>query len=217
MIRPVSFTKLPDLPPQPADHVGPHGQAWRVDTAAILREQVAKAGKAPPIELQVCHWVVHAPYSHPIWPCVAVMCISLRDIEGWPPATILLEGATHEVMVAALEPDRPVRIDKPAAMLQPLNFAGQFIAASDEAARARIEETVRDICAGTLNPDTDNRRAWADRFSRSNAKPGFDTPDALVIGQGTALAVGTGAANVKALTDLVTTSATLAADERKPQ
>jgi len=205
------------LPPQKPDYTGTHGRAWRMDLAAILVKQMAQHGKAPPLELNVCGWVAHAPYSHPIWPSVAINCISLRDVPGWPPATIHLQGATHELFVGAINPEVDVRLDETPDILRPLNFAGQFICASDDDARERVEQAVRDICDGTLNPDSDNRSAWGDRFSRSNAKPGFDSPDVIALTPGGLIAVGTGAANVKALEAIAKTSATLSADESKPQ
>jgi hypothetical protein len=205
------------LPDSPADISGPHGRAWRADLAAILAQQRAKHGSAPPLELNVCGWYVHAPFSHPIWPCVAINCISLRDVLGWPPAKINLEGATHELFVGAIDPDTPVRIDRFAPTLRPINYAGQFIAGDDDEARERVEAAVREVCAGTLNPDSDGRHQWAARFSRSNFKPGADAPDFLVAGPSGLTMVGTGGANVSALQTIVETAATLGADESKPQ
>ena len=46
----------------------------------------------------------------------------------------------------------------------PTNFAAQLVRPDDAAAMATIEEAVRDICAGTLNPDTDALSMWAHRF-----------------------------------------------------
>jgi hypothetical protein len=205
------------LPSSAPDYVGAHGKAWRFDLDAVHRACV-RDGAAPPRELQVCGWAAHAPYSHPIWPCVMVCCISLRDAPGWPPAVVNMPGATHEVMVIALDPAHEVQLDDRPRYLSPLNFfTGQFIAASDDEARERVDQAVRDICDGTLNPDSDNRRAWGERFSRSNIKPGFDDPDFIVAGPGGIVAVGTGAAQVKLLDEIVKTSATLGADESKPQ
>lgn len=205
------------LPYQQPDHVGTHGRAWRFNLKSILDAQRAKHGTAPPMELNTCAWAVYAPFSHPMWPCVAVACISLRDVPGWPSATINLPGATHEVMVMALDPDKPVCVDQQPSYLRPTNFAGQFIASSDDEARERIEQAVRDICAGTLNPDSDGRHQWAERFSRSNFKPLADMPDVLLpTAGGGVVAVGMGSANVKALVDVVEKQAAMSADESKP-
>ena len=207
----------PKLPAQHPDYIGPCGRAWRCDLDAILHKQQLK-GRAPPRELNICGWLAFAPYSHPIWPCVAVNCISLRDVPGWPPAVIHLEGATHEVFVAACDPDHPLAVDESAKTLQPLNFAGQFICASDGEARDLVDQAVRDICDGTLNPDTDHRHAWFARFSRSNAKAGADMPDMIAVTPtGEVVVIGTGASNVGMLEQVAITAATLAADESKKQ
>ena len=192
------------LPTTPPDITGDLGRAWRTDLRAILDKARAKYGKAPPLELNVAGWIAYAPYSHPLWPCVTVGCISLHDVPGWPPAVIHLPGATHEVFVAAIDPSCALRIDEQPPTLRPLNFAGQFICGSHDEARERIEQAVRDICDGTLNPDSDNRRAWAERFSRSNFKAGADLPDVIVPApDGGAVVVGMGATNVRALQQVV--------------
>jgi hypothetical protein len=167
--------------------------------------------------LQVGSWYVHAPFSHPLWPCVVVIGLSLRDVPGWPPAKINLDGATHEVMVYALDPKQSIRLDRPPAYLTPCNFAGQFTADSDDAAAQRIELAVRDICAGELNPDSDGRHQWAARFSRSNFKPGADRPDLMAVGPSGLTVVGMGGANTRALGAILNTAKTLGADESKPQ
>ncbi len=48
--------------------------------------------------------------------------------------------------------------------LVPFNFVGQLIAESDDEARARIEQDVKDIVAGTLSPDTDFTSQWVARY-----------------------------------------------------
>ncbi len=206
------------LPSQEPDHIGPHGRAWRCDLNAVLQKQLRQHGQAPPLELNVCGWLVWAPWSHPIWPCVVINCISLREIPGWPSAHISLPGATHELFVASIDPDATIRIDESPETLRPINFAGQFISASDDEARERIDRAVRDICAGTLNPDSDGRAQWTERFSGSNLKPGALEPDsASLLPDGTVLIKGTGGAMVRALKAAGEVAQTLSADEGKPQ
>lgn len=205
------------IPAAVPDICGPAGRAWRFDCDAIHAGQLAMHGKAPPRELSIASWAVYAPNSHPIWPCVAVLGISLRDVPGWPAAKINMPGATHEVFVLALDPNEPIRLDEGPIPLRPSNFAGQFIAASDEQAAAMIESAVQEICAGTLNPDSDGRRQWVERFSGSNLLPGALDPHFIAGKPGTLIMVGTGAQNVRALEEIVNTVATLSADESKPQ
>jgi DNA-binding IclR family transcriptional regulator len=84
-------------------------------------------------------------------------------------------GATHEVMVIALDAEKPrepsISKGRAAAFLTPLNFVGQFIADNDAAAMERVEADVRDIVEGLLNPDTDSRAAWIARYGSACMRP----------------------------------------------
>jgi len=150
-----------DVPP---DIQGSAGQAWLEDVDAIAR------ACGNPNHGTVKSWIVSAPWAHPIWHSYIVCCLHLRPVAGLPLSKINLVGATHEVMVIALNPDHPPAINDFTPYLTPINFAGQFIAESDEAAALKVEQAVRDICDGTLSPDTDFARSWIHRFSDSNIK-----------------------------------------------
>lgn len=121
-------------------------------------------GNQAQLQTSVDGWIVQAPYAHPVWHSYWVACVTLRDVEGLPPAVIHRPGATHEIIVYALNPEKPTTIDEPVHFLTPSNFVGQFTAWSDEAAREIIGRVVRDIIDGILNPDTDFRSIWIARF-----------------------------------------------------
>ena len=153
--------RIPDL-------VGPHGKAWKQDFDSFRK---LHPGLGP--DGSVCVWIVSAPWAHPVWHSYLIVCLFLRDVPGVPPAKVAMAGATHEVIVAALDPEQKrIPLNDYPKMLKPLNFAGQWIAASDEAAAAKIEATVLEIVNGTLSPDTDFLREWVKRFSGSNLKAG---------------------------------------------
>ena len=154
--------KLPAITP---DLTGPMGRAWKMDMTAIT----AKQPKGAPMSVTVASWLVYAPFAHPIFPTYQVACIHLRDIEGAAPAKIMLVGATHEVLVLAIDPTQQLALDTLPMPLYPVNFMGQFVAADDQAAASCIEGSVREIVQGTLSPDTDHSRAWMLRYSDSNA------------------------------------------------
>jgi hypothetical protein len=134
----------------------------------------------------VALWIINAPWAHPIWSNYMLLCVHLRPLSEGAAAIIHKPGATHEVILWALDPDAPVPVETGEGMtmkpqlLQPSNFAGQFIVERDEAARAMIEEqVVKPICEGTLNPDTDATWQWINLFGDDcfkekyrNAKPG---------------------------------------------
>jgi hypothetical protein len=146
--------ELPDL-------IGDFGAAWRHDLQAIARSFAQRA-------LTVSSWIVQAPNAHPIWTYYWIGCVSLRDTADTPPARIILAGATHEVMVYAINPDHEPAIDEAPALLTPANFHGQFIAGDDTAAAAHVRETVVEILQGRLSPDSDALREWIRRYSDSN-------------------------------------------------
>jgi hypothetical protein len=180
------------------DLQGSHGKAWRADLAAVARRRPG----GPPPELTVASWILSAPYAHPIWHSYTIGAVSLRDLPGVPPARIHLAGATHEVMVYALNPDFRRAVNAPAHLLQPSNFHGQWIAESDAGATRFIEETVQLVIDGRLSPDTDFRRNWIARFSASNMK-GPDIPPGLVVASRDSMTfVGTGKQNVDTLIDV---------------
>lgn len=148
----------------PPTHKGPYGEAWQIE--------LAPDDKSP----MVCVFIVFAPGAHPWWHYYTVACIHLRNIDGLPSPKILLDDATHEVWVMALDPSIPPNLNKPFENhLRPWNFAGQWKADArlnpvdlDEAAAIKVEDTVRDILSGDLNPDTDGVKGWIIRFSDSN-------------------------------------------------
>lgn len=144
------------------------GMAWLHDTEAA----VARLGRdgQPPLELTVASWLIYRPDAHPMWSYYWLGCVSLRDVPNAPPPLILLEGATHEVMLYALNPGVDPALDQAPSFLMPGNFHGQFIESSDDAAALRIRATVQDLVEGRLNPDTDHVSSWKERFSDSNSR-----------------------------------------------
>lgn len=70
------------------DLIGKYGRAWRTDTAAIARRYPG----GPPADLTVASWLVRAPYAHPVWHSYMIGAVSLRDLEGAPPAVIHLQA-----------------------------------------------------------------------------------------------------------------------------
>lgn len=191
------------------------GSAWLLDMDAIGRARGMEDDPRKAVSLP--SWIASAAYAHPMWSHYWIFGVALREAPGVPPPVIHLAGATHEVLVVALDPKYPPAIDVFPRFLTPFNFAGQFIASSDDDAAARIRQAVQDVIDGTLNPDTDFRRLWVQRFSGSNLKPQAAELDFIAGGPGGLVVSGMGAQNVRNLQTIVETSATLRADESKPQ
>lgn len=109
-------------------------------------------------------WIVFAPWAHPVWHSYVVLLYDLTtEIPDQPAPVLYLDGATHELMVFALDPSHPA--EPPVHTLAPANHGYQFRADSNEAARDRVVALLEMIAAGTLSPDTDYRLSWDARFA----------------------------------------------------
>lgn len=131
---------------------------------SIIKEAI------PGLRAYNASWYVEAPWAHPAWDNYVVLLYDLFTVMEGPPPLRYMDGATHEVMVYALHPDRKVftpddgNWDLNNALLRPANHAYQFTAESDQAAFDRIDKMVRDIDAKELSPDTDFTRVWDTLF-----------------------------------------------------
>lgn len=111
-------------------------------------------------------WVVTAPWAHPFWSQYAFSLTDLTTPIGTPPV-IHLPGATHEFLLFAIDPDKPVKFwaDRPkGCLLSPPNCGYQFIAENNDAALDRIQRCVDRVMHGELSPDTDYRFMWNELF-----------------------------------------------------
>lgn len=114
-------------------------------------------------------WLLDAPWAHPVWSQYTLFVYDLTTPTAEPPI-VYLNGATHEMLLFALDPAHRVDPAQPAsrqkiAKLHPANAGYQFRAASDEAAVERLQQIVDAIEARRLSPDTDFRSVWDRRFA----------------------------------------------------
>lgn len=96
-------------------------------------------------------YLVHAPGQSPAWSHYLVGAIHLRPIPGERDANIIVPGATHELLVAALDPEPGPTIEDPETLrpLLPLNAQVQFIGTDAQAIAICLGAT-RAICAGSM-------------------------------------------------------------------
>ncbi len=161
-----SMIKHLDRAAFPAIKETPFGAAWPVDIAAgRLKHNVPENA-----DTTVAQWIVFAPWSHPFWPYCLCSVIHLRMTPPLDPARIYVTGATHEIVIASMDPTHEPDPLWPRVM-RPLNYCGQFIVQArrnpvdlDRAAAARLEATVDEILRGELNPDSDGLAGWVERF-----------------------------------------------------
>lgn len=104
-------------------------------------------------------WLIYAPWAHLAWKYHAISLIHLREKKGDRPVVLTEVGATHELMIFALDPKHH---PDPHALryLTPVSIVQQFIADNDAAALGVIERCLRKIADGVLSPDSDARAAW---------------------------------------------------------
>lgn len=162
---------------------GAHGRAWPIDLAEMRRRY--QAGN--PDDTTIGAYIVEAPYAHGVWHSYFIAMIHLRDVPGQSkPPTINRPNATHEIMVAALDPNTPrtpaISGHERPKYLTPFNFIGQLVCANDAEAKDILQKTVSDVTDARLNPDTDYIKFWAKRFGEFCLKPGWDRGTVLQAG-----------------------------------
>lgn len=111
-----------------------------------------EAGDKPDFRATVAMWFLDCPGQSSAWQHYHLVVIHLRPIEGVKPAYILREGATHEVMLFALDPKRkpsPTKVES-WRYLSPYNYMGQLRLPSDEEAKRGLEAMARGVAAGRL-------------------------------------------------------------------
>lgn len=112
----------------------------------------------PAQEATLAAWLIHAPGQSPAWSDYQVSVIHLRDIPGVPNARIGRAGATHEMVICALDPTyRPNARDHESRVpLLPMNAEIQFTG-TDEQAISLAELAARAICNGALPAEAPTR------------------------------------------------------------
>lgn len=150
-----SITEAPTL-------TGAFGTAWRV------RLQPVGQRERPDHDGTVGAFIVRAPNAHPLWDHYAINVMHLRPIEGVKPAHITSPGATHELMILALNPEEPLPPSLDAgpswklSFLRPIDVVTQFKAADDVVADEILELAIAAIVNGQISPDQDYRSRWTE-------------------------------------------------------
>jgi hypothetical protein len=137
---------------------GPYGTAEAVPLPAT-----------PDSAESLCTWLLTAPHAHPAWSQYLMPVVRLRDgVPGFPPPKRQFPGATHELIVVALNPQRGPFT--PASLVQrymtpggsqygripylvPGNVTHQ-IEGTDEDARELAAYAAWGVTAGVLLPET---------------------------------------------------------------
>lgn len=146
---------------QPPDIVGAFGRAWRIPLAPP-----GERGR-PDADGTVDGWLMFVPGAHLLWTYWIATVVHLRPILGVKPAHITEPGATHEMIIAALNPEQPLpdlaavgRGEASFAFLTPLDVVQQFTVADDAQGATLCELAVRSCIDGYASPDQDWRSWW---------------------------------------------------------
>lgn len=132
---------------------GPFGTAQEIDLPDIPRAAQT-----------LCLWLITAPRFHPAWSQYLLTCVKLDDdVPGFPAPIRKFVGATHEILLMALSPDKGVRspesmlndvlTDQPFGHLTPINIVEQYQATDDEMA-SLVSACAQGVVHGHLNPET---------------------------------------------------------------
>lgn len=162
----------------PPDIQGSCGRAWLCDLTAGQK----RAGIKPSEDAAIVRWLIEAPSYHLFWHSYSILLMHLRPMEGihtrlyLPPDKAKYEMHLDALSATAKRQPMVDYCDFRRACLQPGNFAAQFFALSDEGAKTRIRESVQEICAGHLSPDTDFTRLWIERYGDNMVKVEYRSP-----------------------------------------
>lgn len=109
-------------------------------------------GDPPDRHATLGSWFLTCPGQSPAWDHYSLGLIHLRPIPGARPPVVRVPGATHELILLALNPERQPREDDPETwhFLTPVNVMEQFTVPSDDAARELLGLAALSVVEGVL-------------------------------------------------------------------
>lgn len=119
--------------------------------AGVAREVIVDEFDTVDQSATLACWFLTCPGQSPAWENYLLSCVHLRPVEGAEhDAVINVPGATHELMVLAMNPDfHPVAEDPETwGFLRPTNVIEQFEVPSDNDAIRLTGQTVRAVLDG---------------------------------------------------------------------
>ena len=144
--------------PEVTTYTGEHGSATELPIDPLL----------PGARTTICWWLLTGHW-HPLWQQYALLVVHLRPDADHPDPHVAFVGATHELLVVALNPGDgaqpvihpPEQVARGLASiggyLEPVDVAHQFTATDDE--MRQLADLAAQACvAGQLTPCTDDAR-----------------------------------------------------------
>jgi hypothetical protein len=127
---------------------GPYGHAIKQDLLPPSERP------NPDAVASMDRWILYLPQGSPAWTHYMLSGASLADFPGVPPAAKRFPEATHEVIVAAIDPDFPKeKLERGGVkLLTPLNYAFQVVA-TDAAFNRLLKHLALGLINGELTPE----------------------------------------------------------------
>lgn len=137
------------------------------DDLAVRCWRMRKVVTRPDQEAGIATWVINGPF-HPLWRWWALGVVHLRPLAGVRPVVLRREGASHEVLIFSVDPEKCPEpdIDKlereggELPNLMPLDLVHQVVGLDDEQAAELAGLMVKAIVAGEMSPDQDFAEMW---------------------------------------------------------
>lgn len=137
--------------PVRTDYIGPYGNMRFIPHKPTRPEHQA----------HVVAYLIDAPGWHPVWNQYQLAVVSLKEFDGVPDPILKFPGATHELLVVAINPEYQQTVssmiqhgtDGKLPYLTPVNIAEQF-EATDEEMEKLAWLCGRAVVSGQLNPET---------------------------------------------------------------
>ena len=129
--------------------IGRHEHGSRGTAKEVLFE-----GEWPNVDKSatLATWFLHCPGQSPAWSNYLLSVVHLRPIPDGSPPALQFPGATHEVMVVALNPEKNPKANDTETWyhLTPVNVAVQLVLESDEQAVELLYLAARAVVSGLL-------------------------------------------------------------------
>lgn len=120
--------------------------------AGTAVEVIATEHDVPDWQASVAVWFLDCPGQSPAWRHYSLAAVHLRPIEGVKPAVVTVAGATHEVLLVALDPKTeptPTGLGS-WRMLHPVNVCEQITVPDDAHAAELLFMCAKAVVAGVL-------------------------------------------------------------------
>lgn len=129
-----------------------HLEAKLCGNAGTASEVIVDEYDTPAWTAALSNWFLHCPRQSPAWEHYLLSVVHLRDTPGVTPPLITVLGATHEIIIVALNPQKNPQADDIGSWqhLWPPNVREQFTVGDDEDAIELAKMAAQAVVNGLL-------------------------------------------------------------------